>query len=88
VKTTVELPDTLFRKAKAVAAERGISLKDLFTKAVREHLQKGARNPLNSPIAPPWMSAFGGLSGLQQETKRINRIVEREFEQIEEEEWR
>jgi hypothetical protein len=34
------------------------------------------------------MSAFGGLRQLHKETKRINRILEREFEQIEENEWR
>ena len=44
MKTTVELPDTLFRKTKATAAERGVSLKLLLTEAVREHLQRDARD--------------------------------------------
>jgi hypothetical protein len=35
IKTTVELPDSLFRRAKAAAAEEGRSLKDFFTDAVR-----------------------------------------------------
>jgi hypothetical protein len=89
MKTTVELPDPLFRKAKATAAERGVSLKLLLTEAVREHLQRGAHNSSNNdPPAPAWMAAFGGLRSLQKETKRINRLIEREFEQIEEDEWR
>ncbi len=89
VKTTVEIPDTLFRKAKATAAERGVSLKDLLTEAVREHLQRGAGVVSQTkPAAPAWMSAFGGLRNLHAETKRINRILEQEFEQIEEDEWR
>jgi hypothetical protein len=96
MKTTVEIPDALFRKAKVTAAERGVSLKDLLTDAVREHLQRGAANssksklsaPVPPPPAQPWMSAFGGLRSLHKETKRINRVLEQEFEQIEEDEWR
>jgi hypothetical protein len=89
MKTTVEIPDALFRRAKATAAERGVSLKVLLTEAVREHLQRGSSDSLkNKPPAPPWLSAFGGLRHLHKETKKINRILEQEFEQIEEEEWR
>jgi len=32
MKTTVELPDALFRKAKAAAAERGITIKVLLAR--------------------------------------------------------
>ena len=89
MKTTVEIPDTLFRKAKATAAERGVPLKDLLAEAVREHLQRGVGDSSKyKPSVPAWMSAFGGLRNLHKETKRINRILEQEFEQIEEDEWR
>jgi len=89
MKTTVEIPDALFRRAKATAAERGVSLKLLLTDAVREHLQRDVRDTTeNKPAVPAWMSAFGGLRHLHKETKRINRILEREFEQIEVDEWR
>jgi hypothetical protein len=93
MKTTVEIPDVLFRKAKATAAERGVPLKDLLTEAVREHLHRDAGdsskdNPSAPPPPPPWLSAFGGLRSLHKETRRINRILEQEFEQIEEDEWR
>ena len=33
------------------------------------------------------MSAFGGLRHLHKETLKINRILQREFEQIEPDEW-
>ena len=89
MKTTVEIPDALFRKAKATAAERGVPLKELFTDAVREHLHRGSGDASrNKPPAPAWMRAFGGLRSLHKETKRVNRVLEQEFEQIEEEEWR
>ncbi len=38
MRTTVELPPTLLRAAKARAAERGESLKTLFTRAVMHEL--------------------------------------------------
>jgi hypothetical protein len=93
MKTTVEIPDALFRKAKATAAERGVPLKDLLTDAVREHVERGTGNssknkPLALAPAPLWMNAFGGLRSLHKETKRINRVLEREFEQIEVDESR
>jgi hypothetical protein len=34
MRTTVDLPDTLFRRAKATAAIRGVSLKDLLITAI------------------------------------------------------
>ena len=89
MKTTVEIPDALFRKAKATAAERGVPLKVLMTDALREHLQRDPRDAAkNKPSAPAWMGAFGGLRRLHKETSRINRVLEQEFGQIEEDEWR
>ncbi len=44
MRTTVDLPDTLFRRAKATAAVRGVSLKDLIITAVERETQ---------PTAPP-----------------------------------
>ena len=38
MKTTIEMPDELFRKAKAVAALRGQTLKDLITTAMEREL--------------------------------------------------
>ncbi|MGH8717422.1 MAG: hypothetical protein ACREV0_00520 [Burkholderiales bacterium] len=40
MKTTLEMPDELFRKAKAKAALRGQSLKQLITDALRNELEK------------------------------------------------
>ena len=63
-----------------------MSLKVLLTEAVQEHLE---RDTLAVPAAPPaWMSAFGGLRRLHKETKRIDRVLEQEFERIEEDKWR
>lgn len=91
MKTTVEMPDALFRKAKATAAEQGLSLKDFFSNAIRDYLGRTSREAgSGSPSSPPpaWMHAFGGLRRLHKETQRINRILEEEFEQIDEDQWR
>jgi hypothetical protein len=83
MRTTVEIPDALFRRAKATAAERGVSLEDLLIAALKEHLHPGGGDSSKrGPAAPSWMSAFGGLRHLHEETKRINQILQQEFGQL------
>jgi len=78
MKTTLELPDPLFRKAKATAAERGQSLKDFVTDALREKL-----NTSRAEISErAWMTGFGKLKRLHKETVRVQSIVDREFDVI------
>lgn len=43
MKTTVEIPDDLFRKAKATAALQGRSFKDLITDLLRKELNETAQ---------------------------------------------
>jgi hypothetical protein len=76
MKTTLEIPDAIFRRAKSAAAERGIPLRALVSEALAEKLR-------TADINRPWMSTFGKLRRLRKETARINRIIEEEFEQIE-----
>ncbi len=78
MKTTLEIPDSIFRRAKSVAAERGIPFREFVTEAVRDKLASDAR-----AAEQPWMAAFGKLRHLRKETARINRLIEEEFEQIE-----
>jgi hypothetical protein len=83
VKTTVEIPDALFRQAKAFAAQGGVSLNDFLAEALREHVRTKACG--NKP-AQPWMRAFGGLRELHRESKRVDRIIKEEFEHIDDQE--
>ncbi len=46
MRATVDLPDDLFRRAKAPAALRGDSLKDLVVRAIETEI--GGRNPAES----------------------------------------
>lgn len=78
MKTTLEIPDAIFRRAKSAAARRGIPLREFVTEAVRDKLGNRGKG-----MHKPWMEAFGKLRRLRKETSRINRLIEDEFEKIE-----
>jgi hypothetical protein len=77
MKTTLEVPDALFRRAKSAAAQRGIPFRELVSEALAEKLTLGA------PEDRPWMRTFGKLRGLRKESARINRMIREEFDRIE-----
>ena len=83
MKTTLEIPDELFRSAKARAAEEGVSLKAYVIEALRAKLKSGGKTD-----SKPWMKHFGSLSHLRKETRRIEKIIEDEFETINPEDWK
>ena len=81
MKTTIEIPDPLFRKVKSKAAERGQTLKEFVTEALQEKLASmaaGAR-----PGEPEWMRGFGKLRRLHKETTRVQARIEEAFDVIE-----
>ena len=80
VKTTLEIPESLFRRAKATAARQGRTLKQLVQEALSEKI---ARINGSNRRQKPWMILAGGLKHLHSENRRIERIIEAEFENIE-----
>jgi len=81
VKTTVEIPDSLFREAKTAAARRGLSLKTFLTEALKEKLSGRRRGPeADWPVPPPKLA--------KGEMRRIQSTIDEEFSLIEEEEWK
>ena len=82
VKTTIEIPDPLFRKAKSRAAERGQTLKELVTEALQEKLSASAAGS-NRSDEPAWMQGFGKLRRLRKETRRIQARIDEAFEAVE-----
>jgi hypothetical protein len=81
VKTTLEIPDPLFRKAKSKAAEHGQSLRQLVTEALQEKL--AAKSAPAGPGEPGWMQGFGKLRRLRAETRRVQARIDEQFEVIE-----
>jgi len=78
MKTTLEIPDAIFRRAKSAAAERGIPLREFVTEAVKDKLADTRKAG-----DKPWMAAFGRLRHLRKDGAKINRLIEEEFEQVE-----
>jgi len=83
MKTTLEIPDTVFRRAKSVAAQRGIPLREFVTEAVKDKLAANAKGSER-----PWVRHMGKLRHLRKETGRINRLIEEDSEKIDPEMWR
>lgn len=81
MKTTIELPDAMFRRAKAFASGRGMTLKRFFTEALEEKLHRYS-SETSSEADAPWMEGFGALSDLSDENRRVLDIIEQEFETI------
>lgn len=82
MKTTIELPDDLFREAKATAARRGTALKQLVREALEEKLAREGVSPnqiadrsLEWPVPP--------LRLPREEGTLIDQAIEDAFEQIE-----
>jgi hypothetical protein len=81
MKTTIEIPDPLFRKAKSKAAERGQTLKEFMAEALHEKLASNAHDGrLGEPV---WMEGFGKLRRLRDETARVQARIDEAFERIE-----
>jgi hypothetical protein len=81
VKTTIDIPDDLFRLAKARASLNGISLRQFVTDTIRAQLEHEGRQA--QATDPPWMKGFGDLADLRAETARIRGLIEEEFETVE-----
>ena len=83
MKTTIEIPDELFKRAKATAAIRGESLKDLIRDALETRL---------AVVPPPhadrsgWRNVFGLAE--PKSVEAVNRIIAEELEQVDPSEWR
>jgi hypothetical protein len=83
MKTTLEIPDDLFRRTKATASLRGESLKDFVTKALQMHLEREAAA---DSAQRGWRSVFG--QALREEVEPVDTILSEEFERIDPDEWR
>ena len=81
MKTTVEIPDSLFREAKTAAATRGLSLKTFLTEALKEKLSKRRRTRQTGwPVPPPKLA--------KGEMRRIQSTIDEEFSRIDAQEWK
>jgi hypothetical protein len=83
MKTTLEIPDTLFRKLKAQAAGKGQTLKRFVNDAIRERLASPAGGTGGKP---GWMAVAGKAPA--GATRQVDRVIASEFERINPADWR
>jgi len=82
VKTTIELPDELFREVKATAARRGVALREYVRQALVEKLaQQDLYHVRDAPSQWPVPPLDPPLS--REEAALIDKAIEDAFEQIE-----
>ncbi len=81
MKVTLEIPDQVLRKAKALAAEHRQSLKDFVEGAVRDKLLV-SNHVVDADGPQQWLQGFGKLKHLHAETVRIQSIIDQEFETL------
>ena len=75
MRTTVELPDGIFRRAKRVALERGLSLKEFFTEAIERSLREP---PRSARMTAPPIAAGGGPTVPARTNAELAALLEAE----------
>jgi hypothetical protein len=84
MKTTLEIPDAILRRAKMQAAREGATLRAVVTRSLEAELE---RDNVTSSQAP-WRKHFGGLSQLHAERAAIDADITEAFEAIDTDAWR
>jgi hypothetical protein len=87
MKTTVEIPDLLYRQIKARAALKGQTIKDFLVDAVRAKLAGDKAKPnAKQKKKTGWESVFGAAD--PKEVAELQRIIDEEFSRIDPEDWK
>ena len=83
MKTTLDIPDSLLRKAKAQAAMKGTSMRDFFVLAIEERLDAEQRRPGK---LHGWRAVFGKAP--KGAAAEVQATLDKEFETINPDDWR
>ena len=73
MRTTVDLPDAMFRRAKALAALRGTSLKEIIQRALERELEHAAEKQKQRRVKLPL---------IRGKEKRILSLTNAEIDEI------
>ena len=83
MKTMVDIPKSTLQRAKTIAAAEGITLEKLLARAIRETIRH--RSGAGNGTGKAWMQlagAFGKTPAACAETRRIQNLIDKEFEGI------
>ena len=83
MKTTVEIPDPLYRQIKARAALKGQTVRTYLTDALKDKIKSEAKNRNKKP---GWLKLAGGLP--DQAVREIQDIIDEEVSKIDPVEWK
>jgi len=83
VKTTIEIPDELFRKTKATAESRGETLREFITEALTARV---ASTSAPASDSSGWRSVFGLAD--PEAVKLVDAVIAAELEQVDPADWR
>lgn len=82
MKTTVEIPDELLRRAKMVAAQQGVSMRSMIVGGLERFLsEREARSER------PWMNAFAGMAHRREESAKIGAEIDGVFGRVDGADW-
>lgn len=85
MKTTIDIPDSLLREAKIVAAREQITLRAVVTRALEEEF---TRLGYRDTPQPAWRKSFGTLRDLRGSLARVDTAVAETFEKVDKEDWK
>lgn len=86
MKTTIEMPDALFRQAKAKAALQGKSMKQFVNEAVQREIEIPPETDPAELAEPGWMAGFGVMKKYPGAREELDAIINApDFRPIEEE---
>ena len=82
MKTTIEIPDSLFRRAKPSAASRGMTMRRLFIESMENSLRGRSRGGQRAG----WRAVFGKAPA--GAIRKIDGIIAAEFSRVDPEDWK
>jgi hypothetical protein len=87
MKTTLDIPDLLFRRVKARAAIQGQSMKVFVVDALRARMQTAAAED-GKTSQPEWRNVYGALKRDRAEVRKVQAIIDEEFEKVNPDDWK
>ena len=88
MKTTVEISEKTLKRAKTLAAAKGLSLEQLVAEALEDKIGRGEDVGKGEPS---WMKLYGAFAHseeMRNDTRSIQKIIDEEFERIEPGDWK
>ena len=88
MKTTVEIPEKTLKRARTLAAAKGLSLEQLVTEAIEDKIGRGEELRKGEPR---WMKLYGAFAtseDMRADTHNIQKIMDEEFERIDPRDWK